>query len=82
MMPVDISGNNVTLGIRLSDLYAKLNEYPAKRVSVFLDACFSGGARNQGLIAMKGVRVRSKENMLLLQLQIPTGCYGEQLLLV
>ena len=64
MMPVDISGSNVSLGIKLSDLYSKLNEFPVKKVSVFLDACFSGGARNQGLIAMKGVKIKPKENMI------------------
>ena len=45
-MPVDISGNNVALAIKLADVYSKLNEFPSKKVSVFLDACFSGGGRN------------------------------------
>lgn len=76
MMPVDISGSNVTLGIKLSDLYAKLNEYPAKRVSIFLDACFSGGARNQGLIAMKGVR--PKENMIGGNMVVLSSSTGEE----
>ncbi|RPH34353.1 MAG: hypothetical protein EHM93_00875 [Bacteroidales bacterium] len=61
LIPVDISGNNVSLAIKLTDVYSKLNEFPAKKVSVFLDACFSGGARNQGLVAMKGVKVKPKE---------------------
>ncbi len=61
LIPVDISGNNIPLAIKLSDIYSKLNEFPSKKVSVFLDACFSGGARNQGLIAMKGVKVKPKE---------------------
>jgi hypothetical protein len=64
LIPVDISGNNVSLGIKLADVYNGLSEFPSKRVTVFLDACFSGGARNQGLIAMKGVKVRPKENMI------------------
>jgi hypothetical protein len=64
LIPVDISGNNVSLAIKLADVYHKLNEYPSQKVIVFLDACFSGGARNQGLIAMKGVKVRPKETLL------------------
>ncbi len=64
IMPVDISGNSVTQAIKLADIYNKLNEHPSKKVTVFIDACFSGGARNQGLIAMKGVRVKPKENMI------------------
>jgi len=43
LMPVDISGAEVTSGIKLSDLYSKLTKYPTKKVTVFLDACFSGG---------------------------------------
>jgi len=64
LIPVDISGSSVTLGVKLSEVYEKLTEYPSQRVIVFLDACFSGGARNQGLIAMKGVKVKPKENLI------------------
>ncbi|BDX36754.1 hypothetical protein CYCD_01090 [Tenuifilaceae bacterium CYCD] len=60
LIPVDVSGNNITLGVKLAEVYDKLTEYPSKRVFVFLDACFSGGARNQGLVTMKGVKVRPK----------------------
>ena len=63
LMPVDISGNNVSRGIKLKDLYAQLNKYPAKEITVVLDACFSGGARNEGLIAMKGVKINPKEDV-------------------
>jgi len=62
IMPVDISGSNVTDGIKLSDLYLKLTESPSKRVTVFLDACFSGGGRQAGLLAARGVKVNPKEN--------------------
>nr|NQU94355.1 caspase family protein [Bacteroidota bacterium] len=34
-----------------------------KKVTVILDACFSGGGRNQGLLAAKGVKVKPKENL-------------------
>ena len=63
LMPVDISGNNVSRGIKLKDLYGQLNKYPAKEITVVLDACFSGGARNEGLIAMKGVKINPKEDV-------------------
>lgn len=64
LIPVDISGNNVSLGIKLADVYKKLSEYPSARVAVFLDACFSGGARNQTLVSMKGVKVKPKDSYL------------------
>lgn len=61
LIPVDVSGKNATDGIKLKDMYAKLTEFPAKKVTVFIDACFSGGARNQGLVAARGVKVKAKE---------------------
>jgi uncharacterized caspase-like protein len=64
LMPVDVSGKNATDGVRLYEMYQKLTEHPSKRVTVFIDACFSGGARNQGLVAARGVRVKPKESPL------------------
>lgn len=64
IIPVDISGNNVRNGIKLQDLYTKLTEYPSKRLIVFIDACFSGGARNKALLAARGVKVRPAEGVL------------------
>ena len=61
LIPVDVSGNNVENGISLKKVYQSLNEFPADRVTVFLDACFSGGARNEALVAMKGLKIRPKE---------------------
>jgi len=64
LIPVDVSGTDLSLGIKLKDLYYKLTEYPCKRVLVFLDACFTGGGRNQGLISARGVKVKPKEELL------------------
>ena len=78
IMPVDISGSNVTSGIKIDDVYKKLLEFPNKKVTVFLDACFSGGARNQGLIAMRGVKIRPKENALFGNLVVFTSSSGNE----
>jgi len=64
IMPVDISGVDVVSGIELSYLYRKLTENPIKRGTVFLDACFSGGGRNQGLLVARGVKIVPKENII------------------
>jgi hypothetical protein len=64
IMPVDVSGKNAYDGIALKDMYAQLTEFPSKRVTVFIDACFSGGARNQGLLAARGVKINPKESPL------------------
>lgn len=71
LMPVDVTGANVTLGVNLSDMYTSLAEYPSKRVTVILDACFSGGARGETLLAMRGVKItpnqqRVKGNMVVI----------------
>jgi len=78
LIPVDVSGNNVNQGVRMNDLYAKLNEFPSKKVTVFLDACFSGGARNQALVAMKGVKVRPKENVVNGKIVVFTSSSGDE----
>jgi hypothetical protein len=62
LMPVDITGSQVTDGIKLSKLYSQLVEYPANKVTVFLDACFSGGGRKQGLLAARAVKIEPKKN--------------------
>ena len=64
LLPVDITGKNIHLGISLADLYQKLATYPVKGAYVFLDACFSGGYKSAApLIAQKGVRVVPKLGM-------------------
>lgn len=61
LMPVDINAANLESGIKLDDLYSRLSKHPTKRVTVFLDACFSGAGRNQGLLAMRGVKIRARK---------------------
>lgn len=78
LMPVDISGSNVKQALKLSDVYSKLNEFPTKKVTVFLDACFSGGARNQGLVAMKGVKIKPVENSVAGNMIVFSSSTGEE----
>jgi hypothetical protein len=78
IMPVDVSGKNSGEGIKLKDMYSKLTEYPSRRITVFIDACFSGGARNQGLLAARGVKVKAKEDILNGNLVVFSASSGEQ----
>ena len=56
LIPVDVDGNSPELGLSLEAVYSKLGRQETQRTTVFLDACFSGGARNGSLIAgMKGI---------------------------
>ncbi|MBI9069371.1 MAG: caspase family protein [Salinivirgaceae bacterium] len=78
LMPVDVSGKNASEGIKLTEMYKKLTEFPTKSVTVFIDACFSGGARNQGLLASCGVKIKPKHEVLNGNLVVFAASSGEQ----
>ncbi|MDA3781116.1 MAG: caspase family protein, partial [Bacteroidales bacterium] len=78
IMPVDISGAYVSDGIKLDDLYSKLTEYPVCRVTVFIDACFSGGGRNSGLLATRGVKIVPKSTEVNGNMVVFTASTGQQ----
>lgn len=60
LIPVDVNGNNPQDGISVVDLYSKLTKFSTLKATVVLDACFSGGARNKELVALKGIKVKPK----------------------
>lgn len=61
IMPVDITATDLEFAISLDKLYADFGNSNAKMVTIFLDACFSGGGRNEGLVpARAGVRLTPK----------------------
>ena len=45
-------------------MYKNLTKFPAIKISVFLDACFTGGSRNLGLVANRGVKIKPKDESL------------------
>lgn len=78
LIPVDVSGTNLSAAIELQDIYQKFAESGAGKVTVFLDACFSGGARDAGLLAARGVKVRPKQNIVTGNLVVFSASTGEQ----
>ena len=78
LIPVDVTGTDLQFAIKQTDFFKKITEYPAKRVVVFLDACFSGGGRNQSLLAARGVKIKPKENPLKGNLVVFSASSGEQ----
>ena len=64
LIPVDVNASNLNSAIPLYDLYSKLCATGAQRVTVFLDACFSGGGRDAGLVASRGIKVTPKKDVL------------------
>ena len=64
LIPVDVPASDMDYAISLNDLYKKLSSTNAKSIAIFLDACFTGGGRNSGLLASRGVKVKAKEGVL------------------
>ena len=59
LLPVDGYGSDVQTGYKLDDLYQKLGQAPARNITVFLDACFSGAQRSGEMMASaRGVAIK------------------------
>jgi hypothetical protein len=78
LMPVDVSGSDLDYAIKLADFYKYFSEHPAKRVTVFIDACFSGGGREMGLLAARGVKINPRENQATGNLVVFSASSGDQ----
>jgi uncharacterized caspase-like protein len=78
LIPVDVSGANLSAAIKLEEIYKKFAESGAGKVTVFLDACFSGGGRDAGLLAARSVKVKPKSNLIQGNIVVFTASSGEQ----
>lgn len=64
LLPVDGSGTDVTTGYKLDDLYKTLGNMPASHITIFMDACFSGSKREEGMLASaRGVALKAKSGI-------------------
>lgn len=77
LMPVDVSAANLSSAIKLGDVYQKLAATGA-RTTIFLDACFSGGGRESGLLAARSVKVKPREDALSGKMVVFSASTGEQ----
>jgi len=78
LIPVDVSVSNLSSAVKLDDVYKMLGNTNAGRITIFLDACFTGGGRNSGLIASRGVKVKPKEGTLNGNIVVFSASSGEQ----
>ena len=79
LIPVDVSSINLKQnGIALKKLYFKLASSNASKITVFLDACFSGGGRDQGLLAARGVKIKPKEEVFIGNMLVFASSSGEE----
>lgn len=64
LLPIDGAGNDWNTGIKLDDLYATLGALPAKSITIFLDACFSGAARTGKMLTnARGVALSARPGL-------------------
>lgn len=61
LLPVDGYGTDTSTALGLNEFYSTLSELPTKRISMFMDACFSGTRRDGSmLVAARGVAIKTK----------------------
>ncbi len=78
IIPVDVSATNLSAAIKLSDIYEKFSQTGARKITVFIDACFSGGGREAGLLAARAVRIRPRADMITGNMVVFSASTGEQ----
>lgn len=79
LLPADGIANNTASAYKLDDLYAILGAMDAKCVTVFLDACFSGSKRENGMLASaRGVAIKAKSGALSGNMVVFSAAQGDE----
>lgn len=61
LLPIDADGKQIEACFSVTRLYSELNSLKANSVTVFMDACFSGAQRGEGMLASaRGVAIKAK----------------------
>lgn len=62
LLPIDATGTQIDVCYPLDKLYSQLGNLNAKYVAAFIDACFSGSLRGEGMLASaRGIRLRPRD---------------------
>lgn len=81
LLPTDGNSQNPATAVRLADVYTKLAEYPSVSTTLFLDACFSGSARETDgtmLADARGVKIKPKNDLLTSNLVVFSATSGDE----
>ena len=63
LLPTDGKGSMIETAFSLQDFYKQLGAMPSAGVVVFMDACFSGSKRGNGMLAAaRGVAIKAKKD--------------------
>ncbi|MCH5229206.1 MAG: caspase family protein [Muribaculaceae bacterium] len=62
LLPIDATGNQLSVCYPMNSLFEQLGNLNANQVIVFLDACFSGSLRGDGMLASsRGIKLKPKD---------------------
>jgi len=81
LIPVDVSSSNLMDAVSLKSLYTTLGATGAAKITVFLDACFSGGGRDQGMLAARGIRIVPDQQQCVGNMVVFSASKGDQVAL-
>ena len=61
LLPSDGFGSDINSAYGIDELYSQLGELPAKQITVFIDACFSGAKRDGDMLtSARSVAIKAK----------------------
>jgi hypothetical protein len=78
LIPTDVDATNLASAIKLADVYRRFSETQAGRITIFLDACFSGGGRSGALLAARKVAIKPREESMTGNLVAFSASSGDQ----
>ncbi len=79
LLPVDADGKQSEVCFPISRLYSELAALNSKSTVVFMDACFSGAQRGDGMLASaRGVAIEVKEEMIQGNLVVFSAASGDE----
>jgi hypothetical protein len=79
LLPVDATGSDTNTCYPLNKFYEELGSLNAKQVIAFIDACFSGSTRGDGMLtSARGVRLRPRDLEASGNMVILTAASGNQ----
>ncbi len=79
LLPVDGFPSDVSTCLSLNDFYSSLSALPSEKTIVLLDACFSGAAREGGmLVSARGVAMRPKSPSPVQNLLVISSASGDE----
>ncbi len=79
LLPVDGKGSILETGYSLKQFYTQLGDMPSAGVTVFMDACFSGSKRGDGMLAStRGVAIKAKPQTLQGNIVVFSAAQGDE----